>query len=52
MLDTLEHTTRETIRTNTITVYKTLAIQLQEANLKYDHVLDRINTLGIVLGED
>ncbi len=51
LVDTLEHNTRETIRTNIINVYKTLSIQLEEANMRYDQILIRLNTLGIVLGE-
>lgn len=45
-----EHTTRETVRNNMVTVHKTLSIQLQEANLKYDQVMNRLQVLGIVLG--
>ena len=49
-VDNTEHTTRETVRTNTVTVYKTLATQLSEANLRYDQVIDRLTALDIHLG--
>jgi len=44
-----EHETRETIRANMITVYKTLSVQLQEITLKHDQLLNRLQTMGIVL---
>lgn len=50
LVDTIEHTTRETVRINTITVYKTLATQLTEANLRYDQVINRLTALDIHLG--
>jgi len=45
-----EHLTRETIRTNTVTVNKTLEVNLSELQLKYDNLIQRLATLGIVLG--
>lgn len=45
-----EHNTRETIRTNSLTVFKTTEIQLQELNVKYNNLIDRLTTLGISLG--
>jgi len=45
-----EHEMRETIRTNMVTVHKTLKTQLEEANLRYDQVLQRLQVLGISLG--
>lgn len=50
LVDLNEHSTRETIRTNTITVHKTISTQLQELNLKYNELLNRLQTLGITLG--
>lgn len=45
-----EHNTRETVRTNMVTVHKTLSTQLQEANLRYDQILERLQELEISLG--
>lgn len=45
-----EHNIRETIRTNMITVHKTLSTQLEEANLRYDQILQRLQDLNISLG--
>jgi hypothetical protein len=45
-----EHITRETVRTNMVTVHKTLSTQLQEANLRYDQVIQRLQDLNITLG--
>lgn len=45
-----EHNTRETVRTNMITVHKTLSTQLQEANLRYDQVMQRLQDMNITLG--
>jgi hypothetical protein len=45
-----EHATRETVRTNSITVYKTLEVQLSELQLAYDSIIARLTALGIVLG--
>lgn len=45
-----EHVTRETVRTNMVTVHKTLSTQLQEANLRYDQVIQRLQDLNITLG--
>lgn len=50
MLDQFSHETRETVRQNTVTVHKTLAVQLEEITIKHDQLLNRLNTLGIVLG--
>lgn len=51
-VDQPSHETRETIRRNSVTVHKTLAIQLEEARHAHDQLLNRLNALGIVLGED
>lgn len=45
-----EHRTRETIRNNSVSVHKTLAIQLKEATESRDQILNRLNDLGIALG--
>lgn len=45
-----EHNVRETVRSNMITVHKTLSTQLQEANLRYDQIVQRLQTLEISLG--
>lgn len=50
LVDTNEHTTRETVRTNMVTVYKTQAIRLNETQLKYDQILLRLREMGISLG--
>lgn len=50
LVDNIEHETRETIRKNMITVYKTLETQLEEITLKHDQILNRLQTLGISLG--
>lgn len=49
-LDHVSSETRETIRQNSVTVHKTLAIQLEESRYMYDQMLNRLNDLGIVLG--
>lgn len=49
-VDTVENVTRETIRKNMVTVYKTLQIRLEEAELKHDQLLQRLTALGISLG--
>lgn len=45
-----EHRTRETVRNNSVSVHKTLAIQLKEATESRDQILNRLNDLGIALG--
>lgn len=45
-----EHNIRETVRTNMVTVHKTLSTQLQEANLRYDQVMQRLQDMNITLG--
>lgn len=45
-----EHTTRETVRSNMVTVFKTLSTQLSELSIKYNSILARLQVLGIVLG--
>ena len=50
LIDNDEHTTRETVRQNSITVYKTLSTQYHELNLKYNELLARLDQLGITLG--
>lgn len=44
-----EHVLRETVRGNLVTVHKTMSTQLQEANLRYDQVIQRLQTLNISL---
>lgn len=46
-----EHEIRETVRMNSITVYKTLSAQLEDLNLRFNSLLARVKALGIVLGE-
>lgn len=50
LVDDETHELRETVRKNTVTVHKTLSIQLQESNHRHDQLLQRLRTLGIVLG--
>lgn len=50
LVDTVENVTRETIRKNMVTVYKTLQIRLEEAELRHDQLLQRLTALGISLG--
>lgn len=45
-----DHDTRETIRRNSVSVHKTLAIQLEESKYLRDQLLNRLEQLGIVLG--
>lgn len=45
-----DHETRETIRQNSVTVHKTLSVQLEEERHMKDQILNRLNLLGIVLG--
>jgi hypothetical protein len=45
-----ENVVRETVRTNMVTVHKTLSTQLQEANLRYDQMVQRLQDLNISLG--
>lgn len=45
-----EHIVRETVRTNMVTVHKTLSTQLEEANLRYDQMVQRLQDLNISLG--
>lgn len=45
-----EHVVRETVRTNMVTVHKTLSTQLEEANLRYDQMIQRLQDLNISLG--
>lgn len=45
-----EHNTREIVRTNMVSVHKTLSTQLQEANLRYDQVIQRLQNMNITLG--
>lgn len=44
------HTTNETVRTNSITVYKSLTVQLEEMTVKHHAVLQRLQDIGITLG--
>lgn len=50
LLDSEEHELRETVRSNTVSVHKTLSIQLAEAIESRDELLNRLSDLGIVLG--
>lgn len=50
LLDHFEHETRETVRENNVEVHKTLSVELEEITLRHDELLNRLNTLGIVLG--
>ena len=50
MVSPQEHETRETIRSNTRTVYKTQETLHQELQVKYNALVDRLATLGISLG--
>ena len=45
-----EHETRETIRANTKTVYKTQETLHQELQVKYNELVNRLTDLGISLG--
>jgi hypothetical protein len=49
LLDPEEHETRETIRGNLVSVYKTQAIKLQEISLAHSQLLNRLQELGISL---
>ncbi|EKD89667.1 MAG: hypothetical protein ACD_33C00014G0009 [uncultured bacterium] len=42
LVTTLEHTTRETVRTNMVTVHKTNEIKLSELQLAYNELLNRL----------
>jgi len=44
-----EHTTRETIRRNMVTVHKTLSVRLEEVTTLYNQVLARLRQLKISL---
>lgn len=46
-----EHETRETVRLNSITVVKSNQTQLEELAVKYQNLVNRINQMGIVLGD-
>lgn len=45
-----DHDTKETVRTNLVTVRKTLSIQLEEMTLRHDQLLQRLSALNITLG--
>lgn len=45
-----EHSVRETVRSNMVTVFKTLSTQLEELSIKYNGILARLQVLGIILG--
>lgn len=45
-----EHEDRETIRKNSVSVHKTLTIQLAEVTESRDQILNRLGELGIILG--
>lgn len=48
-VDALEHTTRETIRNNMVSVHKTTEIQLEEITTRYNELLHRLDEMGIML---
>lgn len=50
LVDPTEHERRETIRRNTVTVYKTLSTRLEEMTLLYNQLLIRLEQLKITLG--
>ena len=50
MIDTNEHDTREEIRKNMVSVYKTQQVRLEELQLEHNQVMQRLATLGISLG--
>lgn len=45
-----EHDTREAIRQNAPNIYQTSNMQLQQLQLKYNELVNRLTQLGIVLG--
>ena len=45
-----EHANREAIRTNEISVFKTTSATLEEMNVRYQNLVNRVRDLGIVLG--
>ena len=45
-----EHALRESLRTNTITVRKTVSAELEELRLKYQNLTTRLQQLNIALG--
>lgn len=45
-----DHDSRETVRSNTVSVFKTKTVQLEEMTHKYDQILLRLQTLNISLG--
>lgn len=49
MVTTNEHETRETVRTNMVTVYKTQQVRLEELQLDHDQLLQRLADMGISL---
>lgn len=49
LVDSDEHLHRETIRSNSVTVHKTLSIQLAEITESRDQILHRLDDLGISL---
>ncbi len=49
LVDQSEHETRETVRTNSVTVFKNNATELQELRLAYDSIVDRLDDLNISL---
>lgn len=46
-----EHDTREAIRQNAPSIYQTSSLQLAQLQLKYNELVNRLNQLGIILGE-
>lgn len=45
-----EHATRESLRTNTVTVHKTNSTELEELRVKYQNLVTRLQQLNISLG--
>ncbi|WP_396190565.1 hypothetical protein, partial [Flavobacterium sp.] len=46
----VDHDTKETVRSNLVTVRKTLSVRLTEMTLKHDQILQRLSDLNISLG--
>lgn len=49
-LSDVQHKQKEQIRNNNVSVHKTLTVQLREVTESRDQILNRLDTLGIVLG--
>jgi len=49
LVDMSDHILRETVRKNMVSVHKTVHVKLEETELKYNQLVDRIQVLGISL---